>query len=64
MNVLIRNSARVSECLLIEQQEAPQENLFRRPEVKNLIGGRKVLSVACREPHEDDLWIIDLDLGR
>lgn len=63
MNVLVRNSEHVSECVLFEADGLSTRQFFERPEVKNLVGGRKVIHYTIHPVASfGDPLTVDLDL--
>lgn len=61
-NILIRNSSRVGECMLVSGDDYPLQGILDRPEIKRFIDGRKVLNMEVSRPQIDGTTIIDLDL--
>ena len=60
MKVLVRNQAQVSECALFQANDQPGEEIITRPEVRKLIGDRRLRNLEYFQ--SEDTIFVDLDL--
>jgi hypothetical protein len=63
MSILVRNEEHVSECLLLNGEYLPREEILNHPQVKKLIGNRSILHFSMYHPQQG-VVMVDLDLGK